>query len=153
MTAYFLHLFRYNDWANRRILSAMDGLDDPDEALYLFTHLILSQQFWLARVQGDDTHGLSWFGPAYDLPMCERAWASSLQAWLDILDAAGDDGLARTVTYQSSEGPTYQSTVQEIVVQLNNHAVHHRAQIARLIRSQGHAPPETDYIFFVRQPG
>lgn len=154
MKDYFVHLFRYNDWAHRRLLQAMARLEEPENAQALFTHVILSQQRWLERVRDQSTLGRPWFGPpTYDLGTCEHAWAASLHAWLDTLEAIGDDGLARTLRYQSSEGPVYCSTVQEVVIQLNNHSVHHRAQIARMIRQQGHTPPETDYIFFSRHPG
>ena len=151
MKDYFDHLFRYNDWANRLMMEAVAALEAPEEALYLFTHLILSQQRWLERVRGEDTRGRAWFGPAYDAPAALRHWEASLQDWLDHLGEIGDAGLARPVQYTSSEGPSYRSTVQEIVVQLNNHSVHHRAQMARMVRQQGHTPPGTDYIFFSRR--
>ncbi len=152
MRAYFTHLFEYNDWANRRILRALAGLDDSEEARALFTHVVLSQQRWLERVRGASTVSRPWFGAAFDLATCETAWATSLREWLDFLDAIDDACLDRVVAYQTTEGPAFRSTVREIVVQLNNHSVHHRAQIARMIRQQGHTPPETDYIFYTRQP-
>lgn len=151
MRDYFLHLFQYNDWANQLILQAISDLEEPDEALYRFTHLILCQENWMRRVRGESTTGLSWLGPIYPFDQCEQEWMTSLQVWLDFLETAQEEDLARVVEYQSTEGPKFSSTLQEIVVQLNNHSVHHRAQIARLVRQQGQVPPQTDYIFYTRR--
>ncbi len=151
MKDHLIHLFQYNDWAHRRILNTLAMLDDTEDERALFTHLILSQQRWLERVRGEDTRGRRWFDAPYDLATCERAWTISLQEWLVFLETIDTAELGRVVDYVSAEGPAFRSTVQEIAVQLNSHAVHHRAQIARMIRQQGHAPPETDYIFFTRR--
>lgn len=153
MQSYFSHLFTYHDWAHRRVLQALADLDDTAEVRWLYTHLILSQHRWLERVRGEDTRGRPWFhtDDAYDLARCAREWEASLNTWLDFLATASNEEMSRTVTYTSSEGPSYQSTVQEIAFQLLNHSTHHRAQIVRILREQGHPPPATDYIFFSRR--
>lgn len=153
MRDHFSLLFAYHDWAHRRILHALANLDDAEEARRLFTHLILCQHGWMKRIQGQDTRGHSWFAEdnGYDLDQCEAEWTASLTTWVNYLDTASESELQRTVAYTSSEGPTYQSTVAEITFQVLNHSTHHRAQIARMIRAQGHTPPATDYIFFSRR--
>ena len=149
----FSLLFGYTDWAHRRILQALEHLDDTEEARRLFTHIILAQHGWMKRIRGEDTRSHTWFAGdhTYDLAQCTAEWNTSLTTWLDFLDAASDEDLTRNIEYTSTEGPTHQSTVQEIIYQLVNHSTHHRAQIARMIREQGHTPPPTDYIFFSRR--
>jgi uncharacterized damage-inducible protein DinB len=46
-----------------------------------------------------------------------------------------------------------QLKIKDLMLQLNYHCIHHRAQVNTLISKQGIKPPATDYIFTVLQEG
>lgn len=147
-----IELFRYNDWAHQRILDAIGKLDDQQESLRLFSHLINAQDIWMQRVQKANTNEkVNWMEAEYSLDQCRDEWRRSLNAWTELLEKLPDSDLAKEIKYAASDGGSFVSTIEEIATQLCLHNVHHRAQIARIIRQQGHVPPTTDNIFMTRR--
>jgi uncharacterized damage-inducible protein DinB len=84
-----------------------------------------------------------------DLDTCAERSATITQRWIE---AVRTDDLTAPVEYQNSSGTTFTNQRREMAHHVVNHATHHRAQIARLLRQAGHEPPATDYIFFARDP-
>ena len=55
MNAHFTRLFTYNDWANRRVLVALRGLETwPAQTARRMSHILEAQQLWYARMMGED---------------------------------------------------------------------------------------------------
>lgn len=152
MKQYLIDFFRYNDWANRQVLGKIHGLPRPDKAARFFSHLINSQNKWMARIKGDErARTMSWFDPLYPLDQLEEIWAESLGIWLNFLERLPAERLETEVHYITDEGDQYSSLLREIALQLNYHSIHHRAQISLLIRQQNIEPPFIDYIGYVRK--
>jgi uncharacterized damage-inducible protein DinB len=81
-----------------------------------------------------------------------RALAATHADLFERLLAVEDaDMLKRRVAYRNSAGRDFDNTVAEIITHTTTHGVHHRGQIARIIRAAGHEPPYTDYIQFARR--
>lgn len=150
MKQHLIETFRYNDWANRQTLEMIRRMPRPDGAVRLFSHIITSQEKWMARIRKDQSESsLGWFaGPA---PMEELAskWSASLAAWLDFLETESDESLARAIDFVTTEGEAHSVPLREIALQLNYHSIHHRAQISLLAREQGLNPPFIDYMAYV----
>lgn len=70
----------------------------------------------------------------------------SLAIWLDYLEAMPEGALNTEVTFIGFDGGRYAATPADIALQLNYHAIHHRAQIQSMIRKQGLEPDFLDYI-------
>lgn len=152
MKEYLLDTFRYNDWANRQVLEKIEALSEPEEAGRLFSHLINSQDKWMARIEGDANEAnLMWFAPPYALDKLADEWQRSLTGWLNFLEQLSDAELEREIAYRAADGKEYSSRLREIALQLNYHSIHHRAQISLLVRKQGIEPPFIDYIGVTRQ--
>jgi len=149
---HLIDTFRYNDWANRQTLETIRQLPQPDEAIRLFSHLITSQNKWLARVQDNEREPrMGWFEPPYDYGELEPRWESSLAAWFRFLEQSTDEDLEREIHYVSSDGNACRSKILDIALQLNYHSIHHRAQISLLARKQDVPPQFLDYIVHSRQ--
>src|SRR5207237_7244435 len=58
--------------------------------------------------------------------------------------------LERGVTYRTSAGDQFTSTLEDILTHVSIHGSYHRGQVASLIRAAGDTPSPTDYIFFTR---
>ena len=55
MKEYYLHLFDYNDWANRLVINSLKENSPENEKTYsLFSHLIIAQILWLNRLKKEE---------------------------------------------------------------------------------------------------
>jgi len=147
MKQYLIDFFKFNDWANKRIIKAIKELTDKENCLYLFSHLITSQNKWLNRILKEwEDRGSPWYGDVYTTEELETRWTESLNKWLAFLETQTDESLETEIVYGYEEGKKYKNKIREIAFQLNCHSIHHRGQMARAIREQGLTPPDTDYI-------
>jgi uncharacterized damage-inducible protein DinB len=151
MRGYLIDTFQYNNWANKQSLKLIHQMPQPDEAVRLFSHLITSQNKWMARINRDPKEArMAWFESPFPPDELEGRWDESLGAWLRFLDQMPEEELAREVHYIAADGNSYSSLIRDIALQLNYHSIHHRAQISLLGRRQNLEPPFIDYIGYVR---
>jgi uncharacterized damage-inducible protein DinB len=152
MKQYLIETFHYNNWANKQVLKLIGNLTQPAEATRFVSHLINSQNKWMARINGDENAPkMQWFSPIYPLEELERRWDESLAVWLTFLEQLPEEELERRIRFVAADGKSYSALIREIVLQLNYHSIHHRAQISLLLRQQGLEPPFIDYIGTVWQ--
>ena len=151
MKDYLIKFFNYNHQANLKILERMVRVDNKEELLYLFTHLILSQKKWFYRICEKDSSDIKWFDDTYDLAKCKTEWEVSFNNWITFLSCIDTDELYRRITYDASEGGCFSSTIMDIAIQLNFHSLHHRGHILNMMRKGGVTPPTTDYILYTRK--
>ncbi len=152
MKEYLIEFFEFNDWAIGRILDAVAPMPDKSEPVRLISHMIRAQQKWFNRItlEVPDT-SLSWNGSPYSFEECTRMWKTQTGRWIAFLRECSEGRIGDHIIYQSSDGGKFSSTITEIALQLNYHAIHHRAQIMTWIRQQGVAPPPVDYILLKRK--
>ena len=148
MKQYLIGLFEFNHRANKKILETITLLPEKNEPLRLISHMIICQHKWLNRITKEvPDSSLVWTGPVYALEECNRLWDFHTGKWIAFLRDLPESQLCDDIQYRSSDGGTFSSTIQDIALQLNYHAIHHRGQIMTIIRSQGIAPPVVDFIF------
>jgi uncharacterized damage-inducible protein DinB len=151
MREHLLELFNFNDWANRRILDVVLTIEQPDEGFRLFSHMIQAQNRWMNRITREVPDStLSWNVPAFDPKEILNKWGESIGKWSAFLRSPDSADLDRIITYQAPDGKQYSSSLTTIMLQLNFHSIHHRAQIMAWLRSKGVAPPPSDYIILKR---
>lgn len=147
MKDYLTDTFRYNDFANTKLVEKIRLLPDKTEAIKLVSHLANCQYKWMARITGDPRAvEMSWWEPVYVIDDLIPEWKKSLQPWIDYINAHSDEALSREVTFTGFDGGTWAASPKDIALQLNYHSIHHRAQIQTIIRSQGLEPDFLDYI-------
>lgn len=147
----FLSLFRYNRWANARVLDALRSAKAPPErAVELFSHLLRAQDIWYGRVEGTEHTSLALW-ETDDLETCAERLSASSTRWQTVLDGQGTEALDRVVAYTNTKGTPFETPLRDILTHVVNHGTHHRAQIAGVLREAGGEPPVTDYIFYVRE--
>lgn len=123
--------------------------NEPERALDLFSHLLLTQDMWFGRVQGTD-HATLDLWETEPLSACADRLEASTRRWRTVLEKRGDD-LDRVIGYTNSSGEAFETPLRDIFSHVINHGTHHRAQIALVLRDADIAPPPTDYIFYVRE--
>lgn len=144
---YLIDTFRFNDNANKMLLTKIRLLPDKNEAVRFFCHLINSQIKWLRRIEDYPADpGLDWWEPAYPVEELESHWSKSLEDWIGFISGLTEDQLNSERKFIGYDGGTWAATVKDIALQLNYHSIHHRAQIQTIIRQQGLEPDFVDYI-------
>lgn len=148
MKKYFLKLYQYNEWANRRVLKAISGQDVQDEKiLSLFSHQMSANYLWLHRIKGLPP-------PPYELwktyPVTELArMVDEVSAmWLQFINET--ESFDRILKYNNYTGDYFENNVEAIMMHLVNHGTYHRGQIALLLRMRGFEPINTDFITYDR---
>jgi len=151
MKRYLIDFFKFNDWANRKLLDTIKNIPDKEEPVKLFGHIVTAQYRWLNRITKEhDDSTQSWSGSVIPLDQLEAAWSDSLGKLISILENSSDSDLENQIVFRRpSDSKDMVVKMRDIMFQLNYHSIGHRAQINRIIRLQGVTPPATDYIFTV----
>ncbi len=147
MKEYLIDTFKFNDYANKKILVRIKELNEKEMCIKYFSHLINSQNKWMARiVKYPGNPQLDWWTPVYNLEELENEWDRSLQQWLKYLENLTEKEILEDKKFIGYDGGTWIAQLKDIALQLNYHSIHHRAQIQTIIRQQGFEPDFIDYI-------
>lgn len=145
--------FRYDCWANRRVLDALRGAPGAEGAVRTFAHILGAKRTWMSRM----LHGLDAINfeiwPTLSLDECEALMGEVEHDYAAFLDELDADGLARVAVYRNSRGEEFQTSIDDILRHVGFHSAYHRGQIASAVRASGALPPVADYIVYVRERG
>ena len=151
-------LFDYGYWANGVLFSALARLT-PEEftrevagtygsVRNTLVHALSAEWGWLERCggapRGDKLR-------ASDFPTVDslvETWRRVERSMRDFLAARTDEDLARPVEFSLGGGPAQVRTVEQLLHHAANHGVHHRGQVALLLRALGHASGNIDLLFY-----
>jgi uncharacterized damage-inducible protein DinB len=145
---YFLKIFNYNVWANRKIMMALINQNVSDEKiLSIFAHLVSAQFIWLNRLKDlSKSEYLLWgnYSPDQLKEMVEKA----AEQWLEFINTT--ETFDRELKYTNYVGDFYETNISDIMIHLVNHGSYHRGQVALLLREKGYEPVNTDMITYDR---
>ncbi len=157
LVARYCRLFRYERECVESVVASLESvpIENRHEPLYgkaigLIAHLRAALLVWLARVEASEP-------PTHPFPIPESldyeaaAWRDAIAKWEQYLSTCCDDDLEQTVTYRTTTGVQYHSSLGDILQHLFGHALYHRGQIALIVRQLGGTPAVTDFIVWARQ--
>lgn len=147
-------LYRYNEWANARVLEAASRVGDDELTRQRATsigsiagsleHIVGAQEKWLGRLVGDDPSPNPWVWPAVDaigsLRLRYHASHERLRAYMRNLT---EDELARVIDIEW-QGDTYTYRVWQILLHLANHGTQHRSEVGIALLACGASPGDLD---------
>jgi uncharacterized damage-inducible protein DinB len=149
-------LVAYNQWADERILAAIDGLADdelarPREAYFgtiaaNLRHTLISQRVWLARWRGEK--------PPYDEPITvawREAYAVTHGVMRAFVASLSDTEADRVVSYTDLRGNARQLPLAHSITHVVNHGTAHRAETGLLLERLGRSPGDLDYSLYSLQ--
>lgn len=142
-------LFRYNDWANRRIIVALKT-GASEKSLQILAHLLITECEYYERLYGKDSTGFN-FWPNLTLADCGELAKATAEQFEKLLRRFDDEGLDITVRYRTSEGIQYENTYREMLTHVLLHSSIHRGNIILKLREDGVEPPKVDYIIYLRE--
>jgi uncharacterized damage-inducible protein DinB len=142
-------IFDYNDWANRRIITALK--ENPIEmGRKILAHLLITEQEYFERLYGKDSKGFD-FWQDLSLEECGALAREISERYEKLLRKFDEEGLNLTANYRTSEGEWKENTFREILTHVPFHSAIHRGNIMLKIREEGFAPPKIDYIIYLRE--
>ena len=151
-------LFDYGYWANRMLFNVLAELTDEEftqavagsygSVRNTLVHVLSAEWGWLDRCGGAPR------GPALkatDYPTVASVrdrWQQVEQHVREFLATLRDADLERTIEWAVGAGPKHTSRLGDLLRHAAIHSVHHRGQIALLLRLLGHTPGNFDILFY-----
>ena len=158
---YLKHLLGFHYWARDRVLLAAEVLTAEQYARPMgnsfssirdtLNHVYLAEWIWYSRWNGVSPTAF----PSDEIPdvaALRMRWSELERNVRGFLDAAGERGLGRVISYRLLSGKEGASPLWQMVAHVVNHATYHRGQVTTLLRQMGVAPAQsTDMIAYFRE--
>jgi uncharacterized damage-inducible protein DinB len=154
-------LFKYDAWANTRILDCCSSLTAEQFTRSLgssfssvrdtLAHIMGAQWVWLERFNGRLPAGLPKATEYEDLRGLHARWNETEQALLAYVSGLSATDLARNFEYRDLKGNFHSNLLWQTLQHLANHGTYHRGQVTTLLRQLGAQPVSTDLIAFFRE--
>ncbi len=153
-------LYDYHYWANRRLLDVVAQLSpeqftQPVAGSYgsirnTLVHVMSAEWGWLDRC-GGPVRGNRLKAEDYaTLDSVLRTWTDVEQKVRAFLSGLTDNDMMRSVDFTLGEQKGTAS-LEHLMLHAVVHAVHHRGQVAMLLRTLGCAPGNFDLLFYDRE--
>jgi uncharacterized damage-inducible protein DinB len=149
MKEHLARMLRAMAWADAQVLDSLRACPAAwGEALPLFAHVLGAEHLWMARLESRAPSQPGW--PSLSLEECAALAAENAVRYSAYIDQQSELDLARVISYRTSQGEPFDSTVLDILTHVVIHGAYHRGQIAKVIGRAGGRSVNTDYIIFAR---
>lgn len=153
-------LFRYNDWANDKILDAAEALA-PEELrapndcgwgslLGILFHLMEAHYAWRHMLTKGEFTAFLDESDFPDVAAIRAFMQDERQLLRAYLEQLGDDDLNNTLTYDTEYGPRAR-ILWHCLWHLANHGTQHRSECAALLTGLGRSPGDLDFTVFLSE--
>jgi len=141
--------FAYDEWANREVVGTMQSTGADERSLALLAHILSAERLWLERIKQQTQSSPVW--PKASLENCAAQIEEMGRLWREYLSGIAEEELGQAISYRSSKGELWTSSVGDILTHIVLHSTYHRGQIASHMRVGGKTPAYTDFIHAMRQ--
>jgi uncharacterized damage-inducible protein DinB len=156
-------LYEYDSWANKKLFHVVSQLTSEQlthsvagaygSIRNTMVHVLSAEWGWIDRC-GGAARGER-LNPD-DYPTLESLlglWAIVEGHLREFLSRLADEDLARSVEFSLGSGDKHSMPIGQLLQHGAVHAVHHRGQIALLLRSLGYVPGNFDILLFFAENG
>lgn len=154
-------LYKYNAWANARILNAASKVSAEQflaPASYphgglrgTLTHTLFAEWLWRKRWEGDSP--AVWIKPE-EFPTFDflrTRWREEEKALNEFVASLADEKLNSAFHYKNIKGDKYESILWQAMAHVVNHGTQHRSEAAVMLTELGHSPGDIDLIVYLRE--
>jgi uncharacterized damage-inducible protein DinB len=152
-------LYRYNTWANARILSTAnalaaeqflaDGGAGREAVRDTLVHTMGAQWIWLERWNGRSPASLLDPRDFPDLGSVRARWAGIERDTQTFVGELTPARLATVVEYRNTKGERWTYPLWQQLIHQVNHGTQHRSEAAARLTQFGHSPGELDFLHFI----
>lgn len=144
-------MYRYNEWANEKVLAAAERVSDEEllaernggPITNNLLHIVAAQRSWLARLVGEERPD-PLEPPQSDVVATLRPlYEASHERLRGYAAALSDDELSRVIDIEW-QGDSYRYTPWKILMHLANHGTQHRAEIGIALQALNASPGDLD---------
>lgn len=154
-------LYDYDNWVNDRLFDVVERVPEArtreefggsfDTIHGTYAHILQGEIYYYTRWTGQPL-------PADGRPADLKTIAELRRRWTEIhgnvatfLESLTPEGVARVVQHSLRGGASWELPLWQLMLQMQNHGTHHRAELADMLTRVGHVPPPTDYIVFCNE--
>ena len=140
-------LFRYNDWANRKIFDLCIGLQDEflDQPRDLglgslrktLFHILTAERVWFERWTQQPWHPFQVDPEGMSLEAIQHSLLSVSEQRRALMDQERSRDWSGVVHYMDAKKNPYQNLLKPLLLHVANHGIHHRAQALNYLKSYG----------------
>lgn len=151
-------LYRYNRWANSRVLDSVSTLTRDQFVSTIpssypsvretLVHVLRGEWLWLRRWKGASPTKAFNQHDFPDASALRSRWTEVQTEEVDFLRSLTVDRLSTVVRYVNIDGQPWEYPLWKQMVHVVNHSSYHRGQAATLLRQLGVKPPPTDFLVF-----
>ena len=154
-----LILYKYNQWANARILGAAANMTQEQ---YLapasfphggvrgtLVHALFAEWVWRKRWEG--TSPTQRFKPE-EFPTFEylrMRWQEEERKLMEFVECITDERLNHTFDYTNTSGKPFTKILWQAMAHVVNHGTQHRSEAAAMLTDVGYSPGDIDLIYFL----
>lgn len=153
-----LTLYKYNQWANARILNAAKKLS-PDQFLAdasyphgglrgTLVHILFAEWIWRSRWGGESPSFRIQPEEFPSFDSLRARWMQEEKCLMEFVEGLTDDRLNTPFQYKTTRGEPYEQILWKVMVHVVNHGTQHRAEAAALLSDYGCSPGDVDMIYF-----
>jgi uncharacterized damage-inducible protein DinB len=151
-------LYDYSYWANERLFQVLTQLT-PEQFIEpvagsnrsirnTMVHVLSTEWGWLDRC-GGPKRGARLDPDEYPTAESVIKAFNQVESYArEFLRKLKDEDLSRMVEYSADRGEKRSMPLGELLQHTANHSVHHRGQVALLLRMLGHAPGYFDMLIY-----
>jgi uncharacterized damage-inducible protein DinB len=154
-----LLLYRYNQWANAKILEAATKVTQEQFlALASFphgglrgtlVHTLSAEWIWRKRWEGTSPTSVLNPDEFASFESLRTRWAEEERQLMDFVDRVTDENLNSPFRYTNTSGKPFTRVLWQAMAHLVNHGTQHRTEAAALLTDLGHSPGDIDLIYFL----
>lgn len=152
-------LFRFNAWGNARLLEMAAGLTDaqldeprdlgPGSLRNVIYHTLGAEELWLQRWQGNVRPDFQFHPNGITLDVLAARQQAVNRGRRELLKGRGPEGLQEVCHYHDMKGNPWSNRLEDLVLHVANHGIHHRAQALHFLKQFGRTTPiGLDYIVY-----
>jgi uncharacterized damage-inducible protein DinB len=152
-------LYRYNTWANTRILDTATELSAEqffasggasyDSVRDTLVHTMSGQWIFLERWRGRSPRAMLNAADFPDVASIRERWDGIERETQAFSAELSDARLIQDVEYTNTEGERWTYPLWQQMIHQVNHATQHRSETAVMLTQLGHSPGWLDFLYYI----
>ncbi len=153
-----LTLYRYNRWANHKILNAAANVTQEQflaDATYphgglrgTLVHALFAEWIWCNRWEGNSPTVRIKPDEFPTFESLRERWLAEEQRLMQFVENLTDEKLNSPFQYKNTKGVPLEQILWKAMAHVVNHGTQHRAEAAAMLTEFGCSPGDVDMIYF-----